>query len=336
MNDSPILKYFGLALVIVLAVSFFYSNDSQPAEIDSTLKERSHIEELLKTNSSGKAYAIFKRENAKKSIIEQHTSAHLFGEVLYEKEGPAGFSVCDGDFGFGCFHTFISFAIADKGEGVVRELDQACVEQYGEGGLGCSHGIGHGLLSYYGYTIDDLLESLSVCGTLTWKHSYGGCQDGVFMEYNFRVMEPDPKDRTRPFSVDTRMEPCASVQESFLFSCYFSQPAWWLSAFYEYTDAVERAGDYCMEINSADSRQACFRGIGYAKAPDLGFDASKGVALCDSILAPLRERLWCREGYAWALYADPAFRTGAQSVCTLGLPISEALQCQKEYLFVIQ
>ena len=98
---------------------------------------------------------------------------------------------------------------------------------------------------------------------------------------------------------------------------------------------AQRLSEFCGEVKGGE-REACFRGIGYSHAPVANFDPLVGSKFCDKMGPPGGGRLWCREGLAWALYADPAFRPKAEEACTTGLANDEAKQCKQDYLFSIQ
>lgn len=315
--------------ILAIGAAAYISVPREKAAAD----ERGQIEALFDGNSSAEAYQLLKDEYQSGEQAAQHNAGHIFGEFLYRDEGLDGFSVCDGALGFGCYHTFIAAAIAEHGEDVIKTLDATCVGAFGEGGLGCFHGIGHGLLSYEGYRTEDVARALELCAGLSWQRPLGGCSDGVFMENNFRVMETDPKDRNRPFTLEDRHEPCVSIPEKHREACYFSQPGWWMQG---QNRAQKDIAVWCGEAANETLRRSCFRGAGYAQAPFVQFDATRGIAYCDAFPGSGNGRLWCREGLAWALYADPALRDRAEIVCSDGLTAVQSKQCQDEYLFVIQ
>lgn len=295
--------------------------------------ERAAVARLFEEDDVPAAYRLFKDENKDRPEQKQHLAAHLFGELLYEREDLDGFTVCDGEYGFGCFHGFLGRAIAEHGESVVPTLDAACVEAYGLQGLGCSHGLGHGLVSYFGYDVPELVEALTLCGSLTWREPYGGCRDGAFMEYNFRTMEQGPENRIRPFSFEARFEPCDMVPLESREACRFGLPAWWADALRSAPDRLNTEGVYCRELGVVGARRACFRGVGYAEVPIVHFKREPATAACDNYAGS--ERVWCREGVAWAFYADPALREHAETVCSTGLSADESRTCMDEYLFVL-
>jgi len=275
------------------------------------------------------AHARFLEKYQQIPTAAQHQAAHLFGEALYAKDGIESFSVCDGNFGFGCFHSFISFAIDEHGESVATELDKKCIETYGPQGLGCLHGIGHGLLAHFGYDEHSLSAALELCGALTWKNEYGGCQEGVFMEYDFRTMA-DAGNQVREYNIENPISPCNVVAERFRVACYFSVPSLWAAGA---SASIEDMSTWCTSVRSPEERAACFRGIGNGIAAPVNFSPEIMRARCDTIAD--EGRVWCREGAAWMLYADPKTRNESHPMCTEGLSAEDAEQCVREYLFVI-
>ncbi|OGG56599.1 hypothetical protein A2680_04645 [Candidatus Kaiserbacteria bacterium RIFCSPHIGHO2_01_FULL_55_37] len=334
MRSIRFPAYVGGVLILALALGVYFFQVYRQGSPQTVSSERSHVESLFSGRTPAEALALFKNENATGTSAEEHTAAHLFGEALYRQEGLDGFSVCDGSFGFGCYHSFLGLAIAEHGPDVVKKLDEGCVRAYGPQGTGCFHGIGHGVLAYYGYGFADVGRALSLCAQLSWKGQMSGCSDGVFMEYNFRVMEKDPTKKSRPFTMSERYEPCLSVRE-YPQACYFGLGSWWATALPQDASLSSRMGEFCAKVKREDLRRACYRGIGYGILPQLRFEAEPGEAFCDAVATGVA-RVWCREGMAWAFYADPATRDKAHDVCTRGLSQSEAGQCDKEYLFATQ
>ncbi len=318
---------------VLFLFGFFLPSQAGPDTADAL--ERRIIEESFSQGTPKSAYVAFVKINADEAVQKQHLAAHVFGDVLYAREGMDGFPVCGPEFGYGCYHGFMGAVISERGIQAVGELDAACIRGHGSLGLGCFHGLGHGLVSYYGYGVPDLNKALSVCGTLSWKGMYGGCADGAFMEYNLRTMQSDTGGTPRSFSAETPDEPCGSVASQFKIVCQFNQGEWWRQSLNGEVGASSRIGRFCVSLTNTEERSACFRGIGYSYAVPLDFDAAKGVDFCEQYRSVSGDaNLWCREGYAWALHATNA-RDAAQSVCSEGLSKPESNRCLNEYLFVI-
>lgn len=332
------ISRYQLALIVALALGLvffglFFRPKAGVGKADT--QERRDIEKYFSNGTPQDAYAAFVKKNADATEQKQHLAAHAFGEALYTHEGMNGFPVCGSESGFGCYHGFMGALINEHGIDAIGQLDLACIRAYGNLGLGCFHGIGHGLVSYYGYGISDLNEALSVCSALTWKGTYGGCADGAFMEYNLRTMQSDTGSVPRSFSAQASHEPCDSVASQFKIVCQFNQGEWWRQSLAGEANASLQMRGLCVSLSSTEERKACFRGVGYSYAVPLDFDAAKGADFCEQYRGTSDEgNLWCREGYAWALYAINA-HDAALSVCTEGLTKTESDRCLKEYLFVI-
>lgn len=324
----------GGGAVVVALVAYIGMNAFTHARVAPTdyQGQTDDVERIISNHEIQEAYAVFKERYASIDQGSQHQAAHLFGEALYEKGGLDLFSTCDQSFGFGCYHSFISLALKEHGESVAQELDAKCVAAYGVEGLGCSHGIGHGLLSYFGYDIGGLGKALTLCESLAWKHPYGGCRDGVFMEYDFQTMAQGDGGSIRPVDPKKPLLPCTEVDTDSRVACFFGLPALWIAS---NVAAIDGMAAWCEAITSVAGRAACYRGIGYGNAPVVSFSVPEIVTACDRI--PSEEgRLQCREGGAWMLYADPALRDTAESVCTSGLTEAQSARCLNEYLFVLK
>ncbi len=256
---------------------------------------------------------------ADETIETQHAVAHMFGELAYEKEGDKAVRVCDARFGFGCYHTVFGRAMAQKGKKIVRRLDEECLKKHGPGGLGCPHGIGHGLGEYLGP--DKLGEQLDLCSKLSWPHPLLGCSDGVFMEYFFPVITDGNKlsPSVRPRGDADVYKPCDDVGGKYKKACYFALPSWWFDTS---GGNVSEVISNCANVASGDDRSYCSLGIGYTLGPKLRYEAASTRAACDQI-SDMTGRIACRAGASFAFFANEAYRSQAGELCS-GRPAEEA------------
>ena len=139
---------------------------------------RSRIEQVGQVDAYGELLVAAKDI----SISQAHVLAHSFGEALFLEESISGISTCDDQLIWGCYHQFVGTALTEFGTSIVKDLDERCPA---DSSFSCRHGIGHGLVGFYGYDFEALKESLSFC-TLLDAGPRNGCFDGVFMEYNLR------------------------------------------------------------------------------------------------------------------------------------------------------
>lgn len=259
----------------------------------------------------GKLYADVKQEAASLDLGKAHLAMHIFGETLYSKLRLDGVGVCDDSYGFGCYHGFFGTAIAREGIEILSGLDKACLDQYGALGLGCQHGIGHGLGEFYGP--ERINEQLDACNNLSWKGTFFGCSGGVFMEYNFpTVIEGDTAQAaTRSFNADMPYEPCDRLSDRFRQSCYLELGTWYAEVFPNDWETLEKL---CVNL-LGNERKACFIGIGVGIAPKLFYDYEHSVNYC-SHFDDTGEQL-CLSGVAWSFFANPDHRSSSKSICAV-------------------
>lgn len=255
------------------------------------------------------AYENFKDAYEPHNFKTQHAAAHIFGEVLYESEGIPGVAICDGTFSFGCYHSFFLKALSEQGKEIILEMDRACIEKHGLKGLGCQHGLGHGLIEYMGP--GGLLEALDACATLAWKEPFFGCQEGVFMEYNFpTIFDAENSistirniDEERPYDV------CPELTQRFRQACYYSLGQWWKKSF-----SYEKIGQLCDATVSEKEREACYLGVGSVVASSSSYDVAESISQCKKMPDFVGE-LVCRAGASWAFFALPEYRPLSPELC---------------------
>ena len=262
--------------------------------------------DTVATQGGTAAYALFGDVYAYLGEAQQHTYAHVFGEALYKEEGIPGVAVCDARYGFGCYHSFFGWALVDNGLSILKDLDEACIAAYGPKGLGCQHGIGHGIIAELGY--DELDRSLEACMLLDWQGPIGGCTSGVFMEYNFATMQ---QSATREPDERGMFYPCTAVGDRFREACYFELPAWWGAL---NDNDYEAVGALCGQVTQTAYREACYRGAGNIIAGLQEYDLPQILAACE--LMPDREGVMlCTEGAVWIVSNQPQFRDTWRSLC---------------------
>lgn len=112
-----------------------------------------------------------------------HAKAHQFASVLYALEGISAIRVCDERFAQGCAHEVIGRAVHEYGVAIVPQVQHECAAAFGEGAYFCDHGVGHGLVDYYGYTREALDSVFAYCDAHERDDPLRGCYTGAFMEY---------------------------------------------------------------------------------------------------------------------------------------------------------
>lgn len=275
--------------------------------------ERARWSKMMDEDGVDVAYEEFKKQYAGAMFGVQHTMAHVIGELIYQKKGMDGMVICDSTFTFGCYHSFYSQALADKGPSIVPLADKLCVAKFGPLGTGCQHGIGHGLMDFYGP--EKLLLALEACSGTTQLKKLFGCTSGVFMEYNVPIVMSieDPRTIPRSLNKDEPYAPCPSVPEKYRDSCYYEMPQWWDKQTVFDKD-YKKIGELCQSISSPTNRESCFLGIGNVVAPSNNYVVADTVNKCEAM--PTKEsKIICKSGASWSFYSSVTYRNLALEVC---------------------
>lgn len=310
-----------LGIGVVVVVGLFVRGGVMTYKPSDPLNNKGFWSAQLSHNAE-EAYQLFKKNNAEVPLGLQHSTAHLFGGLLYEIEGVSGITLCDASFSFGCFHGFFTRAIAEEGVALVPELDKACLARYGEWGTGCQHGIGHGIMEYFGFA--DIATALEACELTTWPTPLAGCPSGVFMEYRIPAVLRDGLFSTEPRMVDNKnpYEPCGEVDARYHDSCYYELGLWWRMAL---GPEYARMGSWCSDLHNEKNRMNCFLGVGSAAAQTETFDVPRTLSRCEEAAPEGRPHAFCVAGSSWSFYAEPSFRTIAPQLCDAVEPALQPL-----------
>jgi len=285
------------------------------------LNEQISIEKRIAKEDASSLYHEILNKYENSSPNNQHTIAHIFGEVLYQIKGPAGITVCGNSFAFGCFHGFFTTAIPDQGIGIVNELDQMCNEKFGEFNLGFQHGLGHGIAEYYGSK--NLDKSLETCAGLAWKHRLMGCSGGVFMEYIMPSLSGNTPGSVKinPLNPTSPYHPCTEIKEYFQPECYYNLGNY----FYHATKKnPQQSLELCEKVKNPLNKKSCLLGLGNSIFSNTR-DIQKTISECKQ--APsIDSEINCRSGAAWLLYTDLSVRNRADKFC-LELTESHYTEC---------
>lgn len=289
-----------------------------PESAEEIVKQKPVWRKILKKSDSSKFYVELKRIYS--DNYHKHTVGHIFGELLYEKEGLKGIEVCDSGLYWGCYHALASLAVANEGDAAVRGLTEVCNEKFGGADSACHHGIGHGLYEFYG---DKNLESaLTKCNDVSV--SGDSCHTGVFMEMNFPVLPSGESyvQGVREFKEKDPYSVCDNVAADFRGSCYYELPRWWDRIF---ESDFSKIGRLCGGVSDKSLRQKCFEGTGEVISLITDHDSEKTIANCNKMNTK-ESKITC------LMAAAMGFRTtgeGSQVALCGYIEKTYAIKCQK-------
>ncbi len=273
-------------------------------------------EELIWSNKikelgGKKAYQELSKKIKNLNPIDQHLQAHNFGKALYQSLGIEGVVVCDSKFSYGCYHEFLGTAIFHEGIGVAKKLNEYCKKEDKNQTLACQHGIGHGIVSYSGYTYEHLLNSLDICSTLSNSDAIGGCPGGVFMEYNFQTMLAE-NGKIRIFDEKNPYYPCNIIPEKYKKSCYYWQNQWWRTALPgSEEEKFKQMGILCSTLKE---KRECYKGTGNIVAQASDYNVNKSILLCNK-LNSMEGELYCRSTAVVTFLSIPQYESSAWDIC---------------------
>lgn len=305
MRKSLPVVIFLILTALGVAAYLFYSkslSNSQKANFTDISGKRSYWEEKIRTMGAQKAYDLFKKKNNQNHPGVQHYVAHVFGEALYNIEGSGGIAVCDSTFSYGCFHSFFSEAIADEADELMKiaqDFNEECIKKYGPLGLGCQHGIGHGIMQYLGPSRLD--EALEVCLKIQTL-AYRGCSMGVFMEHFLATIIEGEKVFTikRDLDKNNPFYPCEEIKQQFKKSCYFQLGQWLVRV---PGLGVQSKGKLCHAIKNREHKQSCFLGLGLMIAAITEFDKDLGLGKCKE-MPDIDGQIFCVAGLSSGFYVN--------------------------------
>lgn len=291
---------------------FFFKSQTKILNGESSIQESAKLEKefwvkRIAVVGGDESYREFKNKYGELDVNSQHIKVHSFGEALYERLNVNGLGVCDDLFAFGCYHGFFGSAIFAEGIESLSKFDQACIEKFEKKYLPCQHGLGHGLLVYYGS--ERLREALDKCRDLTWQN-LGGCSSGVFMEFNFNTVN-HKRAETRQLDSKGPYFPCDNIPTDFQPACYFELPQWWQSVI---KADYEKIGSLCFSLESKNIKDSCFKGVGNYTVPFSNYDVDLTIATC-SKMPDLKSTINCSEGASWIFLTKKDGVLSATKIC---------------------
>ncbi|MBP9668733.1 MAG: hypothetical protein KBE09_00380 [Candidatus Pacebacteria bacterium] len=336
---TTLLVVIFLALSVPLIV-FCFSTQAprtslEPAYATRSVPERlAHWQARIREVGGEQAYSELAEVISTYAPHYQHDEVHLFGDALYRVHSISGVSVCDGRFGYACFHAFMIRALIESGASEAQQLYNVCLDTLGESSRECEHGIGHGLLALLKEeaTDADLQKALATCETLQPpSHPISGCAGGVFMEFLVKSMASGSIE-PREFTDARALDPCSTLTNSpHLASCFYWLPVWWMLATPERAQdplIAEKMGAWCREAPTEEATKSCVKGVANRMQLLTNEQPALTYERCAAVTKDPELRYVCQTHAArrFTYY----FPLNEALVACMGLPQSKELECRTQ------
>ncbi|MCH8309355.1 MAG: hypothetical protein IIB17_02515 [Chloroflexi bacterium] len=228
-------------------------------------------------------------ESAGDLDLDCHQRAHDLGRQAYELFGAMAFSLSGHECHSGGYHGATEAFFHDQG---TTNLGENVSLMCGSGMNAffrhqCVHGIGHGLMAWTSYELNDALET---CKLLPEGIDQRSCYSGVFMENVVGGLSGSMGHFTEYLSDDPHY-PCNALDYEYVHACYFYQSSRMLQLF---------GGDFAkLAIACAEAPETahsvCFQSMGRDVGGVSRNDPRKAITLCGYVLDPTNRRD-CLEG----------------------------------------
>lgn len=189
------------AFLTILALVVLSSHQNSRASLPGSPTNYPEVAQLSGTNKSFADLAIYFSDLAKKKGADYafqvlkfanlppgtdvHLLGHTVGDIIYLQQGVNGIKICTQDFRNACSHSIVIGLFNDKGIAALPQIAEACRQAPGGSGAYtmCFHGLGHGILAYYGYDMSQAAEACQKTSTQAYNFREGQeCIGGAVME----------------------------------------------------------------------------------------------------------------------------------------------------------
>lgn len=245
-----------------------------------------------------------------------HQAAHKAGRFAYEFFKEKAFEECSAECHSGCYHGATEAYFREHGTANLKENLSVLCDPVTNPFFNhqCIHGIGHGLMAWSNYEIQDALKS---CDLLPERRD--SCYTGVFME---NIVGGLASSHITQYLSDDPQFPCTVVDEKYKNSCYFYQTSRMVKLFNADFQMVATACADAPDIYHT----SCFQSMGRDVGGTHRGDPAGAIAACAH--APEGQpRRDCIGGAVQDSFWDPSGADNAINFCTILTDADEKKTC---------
>ena len=268
-------------------------------------------------------------EGSKRTNADCHQRAHDAGRMAYELFGAAAFYLSSHECQAGTYHGATEALFHDRGTINLREdvsvlCSYASVSFYY---LQCLHGVGHGLMAWTSYELQD---ALSLCEELDSPTDHRACYSGVFMENVIGGLSGLMGHVTEYLSDDPHF-PCNALDETYVQMCYFYQSTRMMIL---YENNIGKVAETCAAAPE-NAHHYCFRSLGRDVGGFTVGDPARAIELC-GLAEERTNRAYCIEGAVQNRFWEVSGADEALSMCAMSTDQGDRFACNQTIVFRAQ
>ncbi len=189
--------------------------------------------------------------------IDCHGGAHHLGRMAFADYGAAAADGLADSCQSGMRHGVMEQLFAGRGiANLAEDVDVLCPDASDAFGRHqCLHGVGHGVMAWTAYELED---ALGICGRLGDEMGRRSCHSGVFMENVVSGLSGEVGQKSSYVDAEDPHYPCNALPERYVNDCYWYQTSQMLVVF---DQDLERVAGACLEA-PAIGRRSCFGSYG--------------------------------------------------------------------------
>lgn len=220
------------------------------------LTDMERLRETMETYGPGQALELL-RLGEVETGIDCHAGAHHLGRMAFAEYGAAAAAGLAEACQSGMRHGVMEQLFVERGiANLAYDVDSLCPgADNAFGRHQCFHGVGHGVMAWTAYELED---ALGICGRLGDDSGRRSCYSGVFMENVVSGLSGAVGQRSTYVDAEDPHYPCNALPERYVSDCYWYQTSQMLNVFGQDLEMVAEA---CREA-PATGRRACFGSYG--------------------------------------------------------------------------
>lgn len=290
------------------ALSFPEAPELTADRYDELLRDTEAVREFMHAYGPHNTLEVLRQAEVATGV-DCHGSAHHLGRMTFSEYGAAASVSAEEACRSGMRHGMLEQLFVDRGIGnLAQDVGVLCPPNSSSFVRHqCLHGVGHGVMAWTAYEIED---ALMLCDRLSDQPSQSSCYTGVFMENVVSGLAGEVGQRSTYVDREDPHYPCNALDARYVDACYWYQTSQMLNVFNRDLDLVAQA---CEEAPPA-SRRTCFGSYGrdvtgmYPRSP-------RTVAHYCSVPPTAQYRLSCIDGAARTLFWDESQQDKGLALC---------------------